>query len=79
MSQGKELENTFLNGKDGRIPSILFMRIRNRLRSEERRQLFRIRKVSYYHIKCFVSSRIRKDICGMALRGEACAVMMDIW
>lgn len=23
-------------------------------------------------------SRIRKDICGMALKGEACAVMMDI-
>jgi len=22
--------------------------------------------------------RIRKDICGMALKGEACAVMMDI-
>lgn len=27
---------------------------------------------------CFVFSRIRKDICGMALKGEACAVMMDI-
>ena len=27
---------------------------------------------------CFVSSRIRKDICGMVLRGEACAVMMGI-
>ena len=25
-----------------------------------------------------VSSRIRKDICGMVLRGEACAVMMGI-
>lgn len=30
-ASGKELENTFLNGKDKRIPSILFMRIRNRL------------------------------------------------
>ena len=26
MRQGKELENTFLHGKDRRIPSILFMR-----------------------------------------------------
>lgn len=30
MRQGKELENIFLNGKDKRIPSILFMRIRKR-------------------------------------------------
>lgn len=28
---GERTGNTFLNGKDGRIPSILFMRIRNRL------------------------------------------------
>lgn len=37
-----------------------------------------VRRNSCRPKNCFVSSRIRKDICGMALKGEACVVMMDI-